>query len=131
MDFDKLWAHLRKRRIDGKDLVIAIVQDYENKDVLMTAYQDKDALRRTLETGEMYYFSTSRKSAWKKGETSGNIQRVREVRKDCDGDALLFLVDQKVAACHDGYRTCFYSDLDGNILEKRVFDPEKIYKKDG
>ena len=131
MEFDKLWAHLRKRRIDGKDLVIAIIQDYKTKDVLMVAYQDKDALRKTLETGEMYYFSTSRKSAWKKGESSGNIQRVRGVRRDCDGDALLFLVDQKVGACHDGYRTCFYSDLEGNILETRVFDPQRVYKNDG
>jgi len=131
MGFEKLWNGLRKRSIKGKELVIAIAQDYENKDVLMTAYQDKDALKRTLEAGEMHYYSTSRNSAWKKGESSGNIQTVKEVRRDCDSDALLFLVDQKVAACHEGYRTCFYRDLDGNVLERRVFDPEKVYKEDG
>ena len=131
LDFDKLWARLRKRKIDGKELVLAIVQDYKNKDVLMVAFQDKDALKKTLETREMYYFSTSRQSAWRKGETSGNIQKVKSIRKDCDRDALLFLVDQKLAACHEGYRTCFYSDLEGNILERQLFDPKEAYKKDG
>ncbi|MBN2518309.1 MAG: phosphoribosyl-AMP cyclohydrolase [Candidatus Altiarchaeota archaeon] len=131
MDVDKLWARLRKRRIDGKDLVIAIAQDYKNKDVLMTAYQDKEALEKTLGTGEMHYFSTSRQRAWRKGESSGNTQKLKSVRRDCDGDALLFMVDQKVAACHEGYKTCFYADLEGNILEKQLFDPKKAYGEDG
>jgi phosphoribosyl-AMP cyclohydrolase len=127
MDAEKIWNGLRKRTVDGRKLVIAIAQDVYDKEVLMTAYQDKDAFKKTLEKGEMHYYSTSKKKLWRKGEQSENIQMVKEIRVDCDKDALLYLVEQVGGACHDGYFSCFYRDLNGKILGKRVFDPEKVY----
>ena len=88
-------------------LVCAVVQHFDTKDVLMVAWMDAEALRRTLTTGRGTYFSRSRREYWVKGETSGNTQRVIEVRRDCDGDTLLVLVDQTGVACHTGTRTCF------------------------
>ena len=88
-------------------LVCAAVQQFDSKEVLMVAWMDAEALRRTLETGRGTYFSRSRREYWVKGETSGNTQRVIEVRRDCDGDTLLVLVDQTGVACHTGTRTCF------------------------
>ncbi|WP_131006582.1 phosphoribosyl-AMP cyclohydrolase [Methanofervidicoccus abyssi] len=99
--------NLKFRKIDGKNLIIAITTD-EKKNVLMTAFMDKEALKRTLETGYMHYYSTSRRKLWKKGEESGNIQKVKEIYRDCDGDALLFVVEQKGVACHEGYYSCFH-----------------------
>ena len=92
-------------------LVCAVVQQFDSKEVLMVAWMDAEALRRTLETGAATYFSRSRQAYWVKGETSGNTQRVVEVRRDCDGDTLLVLVDQKGVACHTGTRTCFDDGL--------------------
>ena len=88
-------------------LVCAVVQQFDSKEVLMVAWMDAEALRRTLTTGRGTYFSRSRREYWVKGETSGNTQRVIEVRRDCDGDTLLVLVDQTGVACHTGTRTCF------------------------
>ena len=88
-------------------LVCAVVQQFDTKDVLMVAWMDAEALRRTLTTGRGTYFSRSRREYWVKGETSGNTQRVIEVQRDCDGDTLLVLVDQTGVACHTGTRTCF------------------------
>ncbi len=96
------------RTADG--LVPAIVQDVESRDVLMLAWMDDEALHRTLTTGRGTYWSRSRGEYWVKGETSGNVQHVREVRLDCDGDTLLVLVDQHGGACHTGDRTCFDAD---------------------
>jgi phosphoribosyl-AMP cyclohydrolase len=90
-------------------LVTAIVQDVETRDVLMLGWMDAEALRRTLDSGRMWYWSRSRREYWCKGETSGDRQWVREVRYDCDVDALLFLVDQEGrGACHTGAHTCFF-----------------------
>ena len=90
-------------------LVPAIVQDATDRTVLTLAYMDAEALRRTLETGRSWFYSRSRQQYWQKGETSGDRQYVREVRMDCDGDALVVLVDQHGrGACHTGARTCFY-----------------------
>jgi len=88
-------------------LVCAVVQQFDTKEVLMVAWMDAQALRRTLTTGRGTYFSRSRQEYWVKGETSGNTQRVIEVRRDCDGDTVLVLVDQNGVACHTGTRTCF------------------------
>jgi phosphoribosyl-AMP cyclohydrolase len=88
-------------------LVCAVVQQFDSKEVLMVAWMDAEALRRTLTTGRGTYFSRSRREYWVKGETSGNTQRVIEVRRDCDGDTLLVLVDQTGVACHTGTPTCF------------------------
>jgi phosphoribosyl-AMP cyclohydrolase len=98
-------------RHDPSGLVAAVVQQHDTGEVLMLAWMDDEALRRTLTTGRATYWSRSRGEYWVKGETSGNRQWVRGVRVDCDGDALLVLVDQEGAACHTGERSCFYRSL--------------------
>jgi phosphoribosyl-AMP cyclohydrolase len=98
------------------DLIPAIVQDAETKDVLMMAYMNAEALKRTLEKGETVFWSRSRNTYWHKGETSGNIQKVQEIRIDCDADTLLILVEPAGAACHTGQTNCFYRTL--NDFEK-------------
>jgi phosphoribosyl-AMP cyclohydrolase len=98
-----------KRTADG--LVCAIVQQHDTGEVLMVAWMDDEALHRTLTTGRATYWSRSRQQYWVKGETSGHSQAVREVRLDCDGDAVLVVVDQTGAACHTGDRTCFDADI--------------------
>jgi phosphoribosyl-AMP cyclohydrolase len=98
-------------KFDASGLIPAIVQDAETKDVLMLAYMNKDSLQLTLETGETVFWSRSRKELWHKGETSGNVQKVVELRVDCDQDTLLILVHPAGPACHTGSRTCFYRDL--------------------
>ena len=102
---------LKFRKIEGKDLIVAITID-EDRNVLMTAFMDREALKKTLETGYVHYYSTSRRRLWKKGEESGNVQRVKEIYRDCDGDALLFIVEQRGVACHEGYYSCFHYRLD-------------------
>jgi len=103
--FDKL----KFREVDGiPGLVIAIAQDFKSGEVLMVAFTNKEGIQKTIETGKVHYFSTSRNKLWLKGETSGHVQRVREVLIDCDGDAILFKVEQEGAACHEGYRSCFF-----------------------
>lgn len=109
-------------------LVPAVAQDAETGEVLMLAHVSREALDRTRETGLAHYHSRSRDELWQKGETSGHVQRVEEVRVDCDGDALLYLVDQEGGACHTGYETCFYRSLDGDRVGERVFDPETVYE---
>ena len=95
---------------DANGLVTAVVQDAASRDVLMVGWMDDEALHRTLTTGRGTFWSRSRQDYWVKGETSGNIQEVREVRLDCDGDTILLVVDQHGPACHTGDRTCFDSD---------------------
>jgi phosphoribosyl-AMP cyclohydrolase len=94
-------------RYDDRGLVPVVVQQWDTGEVLMLAWMDDEALRRTRETGCATYWSRSREEYWVKGETSGNVQHVREIRVDCDGDTLLLLVDQHGVACHTGERTCF------------------------
>lgn len=108
-------------------LVPAIAQDAESGEVLMMAYVSPEALERTQDTGEAHYHSRSRDELWHKGEQSGHVQRVEEIRVDCDGDALLYLVDQVGGACHTGYGSCFHRRLDGQTIGDRVFDPEAVY----
>jgi phosphoribosyl-AMP cyclohydrolase len=103
---------------DGAGLLPAIAQQHDTGEVLMLGWMDDEALRRTLTSGRATYFSRSRQEYWRKGDTSGHVQWVREVRLDCDGDTLLVKVDQVGAACHTGERTCFDADL----LEARVLD---------
>ena len=108
-------------------LLPAVAQDADTGEILMLAYVSREALDRTRETGVAHYHSRSRDELWKKGETSGHVQRVAEIRVDCDGDALLYLVDQTGGACHTGHETCFYRTLDGETVADRVFDPEEVY----
>jgi len=128
------WKKLRKRSIDGIDnLSLAIVQDSETNEILMVAFTNEEALNKTLNTGEMHYYSTTKRRIWRKGESSGNVQKVDEIYIDCDGDAVLFRVRQRGGACHNGYKSCFYRKFDMNkgdfiIVGKRVFNPERIYK---
>ena len=122
---------LRAVRYDRDGLVAAVVQEWGTGRVLMLAYLNADTLRQTLETGVMTYWSRSRQQVWVKGETSGHRQRVRSVRLDCDGDALLFEVEQAGgAACHTGHHSCFYRRAEGDALvetEPPVVPAEKLY----
>jgi len=95
----------------GNGLVPVVVQDAKTKEVLMVAYANREALKKTLETGYAHYYSRSRRELWKKGETSGNTQRVKRVLVDCDGDTLLYLVEQKGVACHTGEYSCFFREV--------------------
>ena len=112
-------------------LISAICRDSEDNEVLMTAFMNREAVMKTLTTGVMHYWSRSRQELWKKGEESGNLQKVKSLRIDCDGDAVLFDVLPEGPACHKGYRSCFYRRIteDGDLEEilEREFDPKKVY----
>jgi phosphoribosyl-AMP cyclohydrolase len=106
----------------------AVAQDADTGAVLMLAYVTPEAVKKTRETGLGHYYSRSREELWQKGGTSGHVQHVREVRADCDGDALLYLVEQEGGACHTGYETCFHRTLDGEVVAEKAFDPEDVYE---
>ncbi len=108
-------------------LIPAIVQDAESKEVLMFAYMNEEALKLTLESKIAHYWSRSRQSLWKKGETSGHFQHVKQIYFDCDADCLLLEVNQEGGACHNGYRSCFYRTVDGRIVGEKVFDEKDVY----
>ena len=109
-------------------LVPAVAQDADSGDVLMLAYVSREALERTRETGEAHYYSRSREELWRKGASSGHTQRVEEIRVDCDGDALLYLVEQTGGACHTGFESCFHRTVDGDVVGDRAFDPDDVYE---
>ncbi|ABO35691.1 phosphoribosyl-AMP cyclohydrolase [Methanococcus maripaludis C5] len=102
---------LKFRNIEGKKLLLAISTDKSGK-VLMTAFMSEESLEKSIETGFMHYYSTSRDKLWRKGEESGNVQKIINVFRDCDGDALLFTVEQTGWACHEGYMSCFHNKID-------------------
>ena len=114
-------------------LVPVIVQDYQTGEILMLAYMNPDAFNATLSTGKATYYSRSRQTLWVKGETSGNMQLIKEIRNDCDDDTVLLKVEQLGgAACHTGYRSCFYKKVeDGSIriMGEPIFDPSEVYDK--
>lgn len=119
-------------KLDG--LIPGIVQDHASGEVLMLGYLNPEALKETQRTGEVHFFSRSRNRLWKKGETSGHILRVRQVRVDCDADALLFLVEPLgPGVCHEGFRSCFFRSLESDgssvVIAERVFVPMEIYGK--
>jgi phosphoribosyl-AMP cyclohydrolase len=109
-------------------LVPAVAQDADSGAVLMLAYASPEAVERTRETGLAHYYSRSREELWQKGGSSGHTQAVSEIRVDCDGDALLYLVDQTGGACHTGYRSCFYRTIEGEAVGEQVFDPDDVYE---
>ncbi|PLX43659.1 MAG: phosphoribosyl-AMP cyclohydrolase [Deltaproteobacteria bacterium] len=117
----------------GGGLLPAIAQDADTGEVLMLAYMNEEAFRRTLESKKAWYYSRSRDKFWMKGESSGNVQEVKEVLLDCDADAIVVKIKQiGGAACHTGHRTCFYRRWDGNGWVEEgelLFDPEEVYKK--
>jgi len=121
-----------KLKFNKNGLIPAVAQDARTGQVLMMAYMNREALRRTIATGFAHYFSRSRGRLWKKGEESGHVQRVGEVRLDCDGDALLLQVNQQTAACHLGYRSCFFRRVKRNLgssapVVKQVFRPGAVH----
>jgi phosphoribosyl-AMP cyclohydrolase len=124
-------------KFDAAGLVTCVATDASSGDVLMVAHMNDEALRKTIETGEAWYYSRSRKALWKKGETSGHVQRVVEMRMDCDQDAVWIKVEQKgEGACHTGRRSCFYravTNRDGPakltfVDADKKFDPAKVYR---
>jgi phosphoribosyl-AMP cyclohydrolase len=120
---------------DGKDgLVTAVIQDAGTGEVLMVAHMNREAWDETLASGRAVYFSRARDRLWRKGEESGNVQLVREIYVDCDADAVLLKVEQKGgAACHEGYRSCFFRQVTPEgvkIVSERVFDPTQVYGKE-
>ena len=108
-------------------LLPAIVQDHETKEILMLAYMNEEAFKKTVDTGVAHYFSRSRNKLWRKGETSGNEQIVKEILIDCDEDTILLKVKQSGGACHTGYRSCFYRKWGGKVIGEKVFDPKDVY----
>ncbi len=123
-------ALLPALKFDRDGLVAAVAQQHDSSEVLMLAWMNREAVEATLATGEVTYYSRSRGKLWRKGETSGQTQRLVELRVDCDGDALLLLVDQKGAACHTGTRSCFFRALRGGALERiaePIVDPKTLY----
>lgn len=118
-------------KFDALGLVCAVIQDHRSGEVLMQAYMNREALEKTLETGKTHLYSRSRKKLWLKGEESGHLQQVREIRIDCDGDCLLIRVEQAGGACHEGYLSCFFrqaKDGQWEIVSQRVFDPKQVYR---
>ena len=103
---------VRELRFDARGLIPAVVQDAEEGDVLMVAWMNRDALARTLREKRTVFWSRSRQAMWRKGDTSGHVQHVEEIRADCDGDVLLVRVHQVGAACHTGERSCFFNDVE-------------------
>lgn len=123
-----------KLKYDDKGLIPAILQDYQNGEVLMCAYMNKESVQKTLETKLATFYSRSRQKMWIKGETSGHTQEVKEMFYDCDADCLVIKIKQNVAACHVGYRGCFFNKVDlatGEVSEvgTKVFKEEDVYKK--
>ena len=123
---------LKKIQWDEHGLVPVIAQEAATGDILMFAWMNREALAKTVETGEAVYWSRSRKKLWHKGEESGNVQKVLEIRLDCDEDVVLLKVEQTGAACHEGYRSCFFREVTPQglkVIAPRLLDPEKIYKR--
>ena len=124
-------------RFDAAGLLTCVATDAASGDVLMVAHMNEEALRRTIETGEAWYFSRSRKQLWRKGETSGHVQRVVEIRTDCDQDAIWLRVEQSGGACHTGRHSCFYRLVKAGendvrlefIAAEKLFDPNAVYRK--
>ncbi len=124
---------LQLLKFNDKGHIPAIIQDEKSKEVLTLCYMTKEALEKTLDEGKIYVFRRSKGRLMLKGETSGCIQIVKSLCIDCEGNSLLFMVDQERAACHDGYFTCYFRKVDKfgkvEILGKRIFDPKDVYTK--
>lgn len=125
------WSEvLETLHFNAEGLIPAIAQQYDSGEVLMLAWMNREALEETLQTGQICYWSRSRKRLWRKGETSGQTQYLVGVRVDCDGDALLLRVDQKGPACHTGRRSCFYNAVQDDqvvVISEPLIDPDQLY----
>ncbi|MBI2870486.1 MAG: phosphoribosyl-AMP cyclohydrolase [Candidatus Omnitrophica bacterium] len=125
---------MREPKFNEQGLVAVVVQDDATGQVLMQAYMNREAFDKTMSTGKCHYFSRSRSRLWLKGEESGHFQEVRAVYLDCDGDCVLVKVKQTGGACHEGYESCFFTQIDpkgrsARVVGKKVFDPKQVYKK--
>jgi phosphoribosyl-AMP cyclohydrolase len=123
-----------KLKFDSDGLIPAIIQEQGTGRVLMMAWMNRTSLEKTIATGKTHFWSRSRQKLWMKGETSGHVQQVKDIAFDCDGDVLLVQVEQTGAACHEGYKSCFFRSIasDGKsfkITEPQLKTPEQIYKK--
>ena len=130
-----------RHEINGQKVITAVAQDYETNEILMLANMNKEALQKTIETKKAHYWSTSRNQLWLKGESSGHFQEIKEIYVDCDMDAIILKIKQTGAACHEGYRSCFYRKLNGenkidienlneedlDIILERIVDPNDVY----
>ena len=130
-----------RHEINGMKVITAVAQDAETGEILMLANMNKEALKKTIETGKAHYWSTSRNQLWLKGESSGHFQEVKEILVDCDMDAVILKIKQNGAACHEGYQSCFFRNLnfenspdiddlkeeDLKINQKRLVNPEDVY----
>jgi phosphoribosyl-AMP cyclohydrolase len=130
-----------RHEINGVKVITAVAQDFETNEILMLANMNKEALIKTIETGKAHYWSTSRNQLWLKGESSGHFQEVHEILVDCDMDAIILKISQTGAACHEGYKSCFFRKLntenkiniddlkeeDTEIILKRLVNPEDVY----
>lgn len=129
VDIDEFVKNLK---YDEHGLVPAVIQDHLNNEVLMVAYMNSDAVRKTIEGPFVNFYSRSRQKMWIKGESSGHTQTVKEIFFDCDKDCLLIKVEQKVAACHVGYRSCFFRKLENSSIKtigEKIFIEQDVYKK--
>ena len=127
---DSLAAALDHLAYNDAGLVAAIAQQFDSREVLTLAWMNRPAIEETLATGRVCYWSRSRQTFWRKGETSGHVQRLNEMRIDCDGDALLLLVDQTGPACHTGRASCFYVQVEGErvkVISEQLVDPREMY----
>jgi phosphoribosyl-AMP cyclohydrolase len=127
------WETLASQiKFDKDGLIPAIAQQFDTKEVLMMAWMNSQSLQETLKTGRVCYWSRSRQNYWRKGEESGQIQQLKSLKFDCDGDTILLEVDQTGPACHTGRRSCFYTEIKNNkanITTDPLIDPETLYKK--
>ncbi len=127
-------AQLDTLKFDDQGLIPTIIQDHQTGQVLVLCYMNREAIEKTLQSGKVHMFSRSRNRLALKGESSGNFQLVQTMLSDCDRDAVIFKVQQLVAACHEGYYSCFYRQFqpdaaDWKIIADRVFDPKTVYNK--
>jgi len=123
--------NLPELKYNSDGLIPAIVQDASSGEVLMLAYMNSETLERTIETGFTHFWSRSRKKMWKKGETSGHTQEIKEILYDCDKDTVLIRVAQNgPGACHTGHRSCFYTDITGREIDEAAFSAEDVYGKE-
>ena len=136
-DIDREEGLAFQPRFDASGLVTCVATDAATGELLMVAHMNEEALRKTVATGEAWYFSRSRNALWRKGETSGQTQRVVEMRTDCDQDAVWIRVEQVGAACHTGRKSCFYRKVEAGeggaklrfVDAERLFDPAAVYRK--
>ena len=124
---------IEKLKFNDDGLVPAIVQEEKTGRVVMMAWMNEASLKSTIETGKAHFWSRSRQKYWMKGESSGHTQEVKDIAFDCDGDTLLIQVEQHAAACHEGYKSCFFRSINEggafDVTEERLVNPDEVYKK--